>query len=58
MKQQSSLSSNMTQVSIVKGAATLNNKAFSPNPLKVKVGSTVTWINNDNNIHSVTSGIP
>ncbi len=54
----SSPSSNSTKVSVVKGATTLGNKAFSPSPLKIKVGSTITWINNDNNIHSITSGIP
>ena len=31
-------------------------KAFSPNPLEIKVGDTVTWTNNDNQIHVVTSG--
>jgi plastocyanin len=46
------------KVSIVHGAATLGNKAFSPNLIRIKVGSTVTWTNNDNNLHTVTSGIP
>jgi nitrite reductase (NO-forming) len=46
-----------TQVSIVKGATTLNNKAFSPNHIKIKIGSTVIWTNDDNNIHTVTSGV-
>jgi nitrite reductase (NO-forming) len=36
----------------------LGNKAFSPDHVKIKVGSTVIWTNNDNNIHTVTSGIP
>ncbi len=49
---------NSTQVSVVKGATTLGSKAFSPSPLKIKVGSTVTWLNNDNNIHTITSGKP
>ena len=53
-----SSSGSSTEVSVVKGAATLGSKAFSPNPLKIKVGSTVTWINNDNNIHTITSGKP
>jgi plastocyanin len=48
---------NATQVSIVKGATTLDNKAFSPNHIKIKVGSTVIWTNDDNNIHTVTSGV-
>ena len=49
---------NAAEISIVNGAATLDNKAFSPNHLKIKVGTTVTWTNNDNNIHTVTSGVP
>jgi nitrite reductase (NO-forming) len=49
---------NTNKVSIVHGAATLGNKAFSPNLIRIKVGSTVTWTNNDNNLHTVTSGIP
>jgi nitrite reductase (NO-forming) len=53
-----SSSGSSTQVSVVKGAATLSSKAFSPSTLKIKVGSTVTWINNDNNIHTITSGKP
>jgi plastocyanin len=33
------------------------DKSFSPNPIKVKVGDTVTWTNNDTLAHTVTSGI-
>jgi hypothetical protein len=44
------------QVSIVPGASELEDKAFSPNPINVKIGDTVTWINNDDTIHVVTSG--
>ena len=43
-------------VSIVSGASTLADKAFSPNPIDVKVGSSVTWTNKDNVAHTVTSG--
>jgi nitrite reductase (NO-forming) len=57
-KVSSSSANNAAQVSIMKGATTLDNKAFSPNPVKIKVGSTVVWTNNDNNIHTVTSGAP
>ena len=49
---------NATKVLIVKGATTLDKKAFSPNHIKVKVGSTVIWTNDDSNIHTVTSGVP
>ena len=38
--------------------AALGNKAFSPNLISIKLGSTVTWTNNDNNLHTITSGIP
>jgi nitrite reductase (NO-forming) len=54
----SASSINTNKVSIVHGAATLGNKAFSPNLAKIKIGSTLTWTNNDNNLHTVTSGIP
>ena len=43
-------------VSIVPGASTLADKAFSPNPINVKVGGNVTWTNKDNVAHTVTSG--
>ena len=52
----SSANNNGMEISIVKGATTLNDKAYSPNPLKIKVGNTITWINKDNTIHTVTSG--
>ena len=45
-----------TKVFIVPGAATLGDKGFSPNPMNVKAGDTVTWINRDNMEHTVTSG--
>jgi plastocyanin len=58
---QSSSSPNSNKVSIVNGAATLGNKAFLPDRIRIKVGSTVTWTwtnNNDKNLHTVTSGRP
>ena len=45
-----------TQVSIVEGASTMTDKAFDPNPANVKSGDTVTWTNDDSQIHTVTSG--
>ena len=45
-----------SNVSIVSGAETLADKAFSPNPMNVKVGDTVTWTNDDSQAHTVTSG--
>ena len=47
-----------TKVSIVPGATTLGDKAYSPTHLKIKVGSTVLWTNDDSNMHTVTSGKP
>ena len=35
---------------------TIKTFAFQPNPVKVKVGDTVTWTNNDQILHTVTSG--
>lgn len=34
---------------------TISNYAFSPVPLTVKAGTTVTWINRDDDLHSVDS---
>jgi plastocyanin len=33
------------------------DKAYSPNPVYIKVGDMVTWANDDNTPHTVTSGI-
>ena len=43
-------------VSIVPNASTMGDKAYSPNPAEVKVGETVTWTNDDSQIHTATSG--
>ena len=45
-----------TQVSIVPGASTLTDTAFSPNVIEVTVGQTVVWTNDDSAFHTVTSG--
>ena len=45
-----------SQVSIVESASTKGTNAFSPNSVLTKVGSTVTWTNNDSTLHTVTSG--
>jgi len=36
-------------------AVSISNFAFDPSPLTVKVGSTVTWTNNDNASHNVVA---
>src|SRR5215211_2116327 len=45
-----------TSVSIVPGSSTLTTDAFSPNPIQVSVGNTVTWTNDDSQPHTVASG--
>jgi plastocyanin len=47
-----SIPSNSTVVKIV---ANEGSNSFSPNPVEVKVGETVTWINDDSGRHTVTS---
>jgi plastocyanin len=42
-------------VTIPIGAAGLTTTAYSPNPVTVAVGATVTWVNNDNIAHTATS---
>src|SRR5918999_5992251 len=43
-------------VSIVPGSSSLTTDAYSPNPVQVSVGSTVTWTNDDAQPHTATSG--
>jgi nitrite reductase (NO-forming) len=45
-----------TGVSIVPGSSSLTTDAFSPNPVQVSVGSTVTWTNDDTQPHTVNAG--
>jgi plastocyanin len=40
---------------VVKIVANAGSNLFSPNPVEVKVGETVTWINDDSGRHTVTS---
>jgi plastocyanin len=39
-------------VSIVPGASTLAEKGFSPNPVNIKSGDNVTWVNDDTLSHT------
>jgi plastocyanin len=43
-------------VSIVSNASAMDDKAFMPNPLNIKIGDIVTWKNTDTETHTVTSG--
>jgi len=47
--------SNGTTVTIVTGAQSMTTTAYSPNPVTLSVGATVTWVNNDNTAHTATS---
>jgi glucose/arabinose dehydrogenase/plastocyanin len=49
-------SESTNKISIVQGAYIMTDNAFSPNPGTVKVGDTVTWTNDDDQPHTVTSG--
>jgi plastocyanin len=42
-------------VTIVNGASLLTSTAYSPTPLNVSVGTTVTWVNNDSTAHDSTA---
>jgi plastocyanin len=39
-------------ISIVSGASIKTNTAYSPNPMVISAGGTVTWTNNDNTSHT------
>lgn len=42
-------------VSIVAGSATKTTTAYSPNPVTLAAGGTVTWVNNDTTTHTSTA---
>ena len=49
-----------TAVTIVSGASSRGSSAYSPNPLTITSGTTVTWMNSDSVTHtssSDTSGV-
>ena len=48
--------SDKVQATIVPGASTLTDTAYSPNPIQAKVGQEVKWTNEDSAFHTVTSG--
>ena len=44
-----------TAVTVVSGARTLTTTAYSPNPVTISAGGTVTWTNMDTIAHTATS---
>jgi plastocyanin len=44
-----------TPITIVSGAQVLTTTAYSPNPLTITSGTTVTWTNKDSTTHTATS---
>ena len=41
-----------TTVSISNGASTQTTNAFGQNPLTISIGTTISWVNNDNTTHT------
>jgi nitrite reductase (NO-forming) len=47
------------EVSIVEGSSDMGDKAYRPSPIKIKVGDSITWTNDDSIApHTVTEGNP
>ncbi|WP_337862614.1 plastocyanin/azurin family copper-binding protein [Nitrososphaera sp.] len=46
----------VSRVEIVPGATNKADKAYSPNPVKIQPGTTLTWVNADSAAHTVSSG--
>ncbi len=44
------------EVEILKGSTTLADKSYSPNPLQVMKGDSITFVNRDSVLHTATSG--
>lgn len=47
----------VVDVSIVRGASLIGETAYAPNPIKINVGPTIRWTNDDYAFHTVTSGL-
>ena len=45
------------EVTILKGAALPQNKAFDPAEISVEKGTLIVWTNTDDTLHTVTSGV-
>ena len=44
------------EVEILKGATTLGDRSYSPNPIQITVGDTIRFVNKDSALHTATSG--
>jgi len=53
--QQTTATSTSDNSTVVRIVANAGSNSFSPNPVEVKIGETVTWINDDSGRHTVTS---
>lgn len=51
----SSLLPTMKEGNVISIVGNSGSNSYSPNPVEIKVGETVTWINNDSSPHTVTS---
>jgi plastocyanin len=48
----------LLDVSIVAGSSSLTDGAYQPNPVQISIRRyTVTWTNDDSQLHTVTSGV-
>lgn len=55
----STATTKQTTVSIANGASNPNsNTAYEPSTVTVKLGGTISWVNNDSIMHTATSGNP
>jgi plastocyanin len=52
---QQSAASIPSDSTVVKIVANAGSNSFSPNPVEIKVGETVTWINDNSGRHTLTS---
>jgi plastocyanin len=44
-----------TTVTMPRGASTLTTTAYSPNPVNVSVGTTISWLNSDTTTHTTSA---
>jgi plastocyanin len=52
----STFAASSTFVEITPGSIGKTDKSFFPNPIEIQVGDSITWINRDSAMHTITSG--